>query len=329
MNISQQVFRDEIAEVLPRLQSYESGTAFLEAKAGELRAKLGREHGALPETGGAVRSPERYSRTTITAFQTNDGAVVAADSRATWGDFKPAIGSFTKLVPLLNMASFGFSGSAAAGQFMALLVEEDFEMYANFHETPMSPRSMANRVNVYSSYFPWCTPIFAVWDGSENRARLFEYGGGSIVEIFTGYTGVGSGSSAIQTSAERVARVVRDLPAAEALPLVEHIMIEAVESDSFTGGDFLFHIITGGGIREIRAREQFWQLRRWFGRIADDFTRRAMTDAEQIVFARTLQQMGEILQRPVDAEKQQRGDAEPKGGESKPTGGGGSHDQQG
>lgn len=263
---------DDLAKKLHRFPTYEEAAAYLETRAMQLAKNLSR----------GDRSPDNSAKTktTIVAFETKDGAIVAADSRVTWGYYKPGISAVTKLYPLLNCATVGFAGDAADAQLMALLLEEDFEMHRNFTGSPMSPRTMANRVNVYSRYFPWTVPLFAVFDPSKKRARLFEYGGGFINESGTGYNGVGSGFEAIEAMAAEKASAIKQLTAKEAKAVVEEIMVQAVVHDSFTGGPFRFHLLTIEGIEQVLVPEHEWRLRHDLIKIMDDIARGKMRAKE-------------------------------------------------
>lgn len=215
------------------------------------------------KTTGAVSNAELAgkldTRTTVIAFRTADGAIVAADSRGTLGS-RPQEGGVKKLFVLDEFSTFGISGFAGDGQLIARLIEREFERFANrFH--PPHPKSKANRVAAYLRAFGGCVPVFVTYDHAENRARIFSYdAAGSIVEMTNGYASVGSGAGPIRSQIESFAPVIAATTAASAVPSVVYLLRQAVRHDMYTGGDFLIHLVTAEGIAELVVPEALWRL---------------------------------------------------------------------
>lgn len=199
------------------------------------------------------------TKTTVIAFRTADGAIIAADSRGTLGN-RPGEGAVEKLFAVDEFSTFGISGFAGDGQLIARLIEREFERFANHFHLP-HPKSKANRVAAYLRALGGCVPIFVTYDHLESRARIFSYdAGGSIVEMANGYASIGSGSGPIRSQIEAFASAIASVRAAAAVPSVVYLLRQAVRHDIYTGGDFSIHLVTAEGITERIVPEALWRL---------------------------------------------------------------------
>jgi proteasome beta subunit len=217
------------------------------------------EHEIPKEWVRREREGKLETMTTVIAFRTADGAIIAADSRATLGN-KPHEGAMEKLFAVDEFSTFGTSGFAGDGQLIARLIEREFERFAN-HFHPPHPKSKANRVAAYLRQLGGCVPVFVTYDRAENRARIFSYdSAGSISEMQNGYASIGSGSEPIRSHVESFAPVIASAPAEAAIPAIVYLLRQAARHDLYTGGDFSIHLVTAKGVRELIVPEALWRL---------------------------------------------------------------------
>lgn len=191
----------------------------------------------LPNPGTA---PEHPHGTTIVAATFPGGVVVAGDRRATMGSMI-AQRDIEKVFGADEYSMVGIAGSAGLAVEMVRLFRVELEHYEKIEGTFLSLDGKANRLAAMirqnlamAMQGLVVVPLFAGWDQSQHKGRIFSFDatGGRYEE--TGFHAVGSGSVFARGSLKKLYH--DDLSAEDAAVVLLNALYDAADDDSATGG---------------------------------------------------------------------------------------------
>ena len=200
--------------------------------------------------------------TTIVAATFAGGVVMAGDRRATMGNII-AQRDIEKVFPADEFSAVGIAGSAGLAVEMVRLFQTELEHYEKIEGTTLSMDGKANRLAALiranlgmAMQGLAVVPLFAGFDHSVDRGRIFSYDvtGGRYEE--TAFHSVGSGSLFARGSLKKLYR--DDLDAEGCVTAAVQALYDAADDDSATGGPDLtrrifpvVHVITADGGRRM------------------------------------------------------------------------------
>ena len=191
----------------------------------------------LPEGSAADLAPHG---TTIVAATFEGGVVMAGDRRATMGNII-AQRDIEKVFPADEFSAVGIAGTAGLAVEMVRLFQTELEHYEKIEGTTLSMDGKANRLaaliraNLAMAMQGLAVvPLFAGYDLSTGRGRIFSYDvtGGRYEE--TAFHSVGSGSLFARGSLKKLYR--DDLSSEQCVQAVVEALYDAADDDSATGG---------------------------------------------------------------------------------------------
>jgi proteasome beta subunit len=200
--------------------------------------------------------------TTIVAATYPGGVVMAGDRRATMGNII-AQRDIEKVFPADEFSAVGIAGTAGIAVEMVRLFQTELEHYEKIEGTTLSMDGKANRLAALirgnlgmAMQGLAVVPLFAGFDLTTNRGRIFSYDvtGGRYEE--TAFHSVGSGSLFARGSLKKLYR--EDLEATGCVTAVVQALYDAADDDSATGGPDLarrifpvVQVITADGGRRL------------------------------------------------------------------------------
>nr|WP_240929617.1 proteasome subunit beta [Streptomyces coryli] len=191
----------------------------------------------LPPVKGKVEAPHG---TTIVAATFPGGVVLAGDRRATMGNMI-AQRDIEKVFPADEYSAIGIAGTAGLAVEMVKLFQLELEHFEKVEGTVLSLEGKANRLTTMirqnlgmAMQGLAVVPVFAGWDLTRERGRIFTYDvtGGRSEE--KGFAAVGSGSVFARGSLKKLYR--DDLTQEQAATAVVQALYDAADDDSATGG---------------------------------------------------------------------------------------------
>jgi len=200
--------------------------------------------------------------TTIVAATFAGGVVMAGDRRATMGNVI-AQRDIQKVFPADEFSCVGIAGSAGIAVEMVRLFQVELEHYEKIEGSTLSLDGKANRLAALirgnlgmAMQGLAVVPLFAGFDPSAERGRIFSYDvtGGRYEE--TAFHSVGSGSVFARGALKKLYR--DDFDADGAVEAILQALYDAADDDSATGGPDLtrrifpvVHVITADGGRRL------------------------------------------------------------------------------
>ncbi|QGN32412.1 proteasome subunit beta [Microlunatus sp. Gsoil 973] len=178
--------------------------------------------------------------TTIVALCYDGGVVMAGDRRATAGNMI-AQNDIQKVFAADEHSLIGIAGAAGVGIELIGLFQLELEHYEKIEGAPLSTIGKANRLSTIlrqnlglAMQGLAVVPLFAGWDDTESRGRIFSYDpvGGRYEE--RAYHAIGSGSIFARGSIKKLYR--GDFSADQAVIAALQGLYDAAEDDSATGG---------------------------------------------------------------------------------------------
>ncbi|WP_419993573.1 proteasome subunit beta [Streptomyces boninensis] len=191
----------------------------------------------LPPVKGKIEAPHG---TTIVAATFPGGVVLAGDRRATMGNMI-AQRDIEKVFPADEYSAIGIAGTAGLAVEMVKLFQLELEHFEKVEGTVLSLEGKANRLTTMirqnlgmAMQGLAVVPVFAGWDLTRERGRIFTYDvtGGRSEE--KGFAAVGSGSVFARGSLKKLYR--DDLTQDQAATAVVQALYDAADDDSATGG---------------------------------------------------------------------------------------------
>ncbi len=178
--------------------------------------------------------------TTIVALAFEGGVVMAGDRRATAG---PAIAShhIEKVFPADEYSAVGIAGTAGLALELVRLFQLELEHYEKIEGTLLSLDGKANRLATMirgslgmALQGLAVVPVFGGYDLDRAAGRIFSYDvtGGRYEEA--DFHAVGSGSAFAKGSLKKL--WWSGMPAADAVRVAVHALVDAADDDSATGG---------------------------------------------------------------------------------------------
>lgn len=208
---------------------------------------------------GSIEAPHG---TTIVALTYEGGVVMAGDRRATMGNVI-AQRDVQKVFEADTHSVVGIAGTAGIAVELVRLFQVELEHYEKIEGTPLSLEGKANRLSTMlrgnlgmAMQGLAVVPLFAGFDLSENRGRIFSYDvtGGRYEEHE--YHAVGSGSSYARGSLKKLWH--DDADAEESVRIALEALYDAADDDSATSGPDLTRrifpivaVVTTEGVRFI------------------------------------------------------------------------------
>ena len=192
---------------------------------------------SLPTGNAADLAPHG---TTIVAATFDGGVVMAGDRRATMGNII-AQRDIEKVYATDEFYCAGIAGTAGLAVEMVRLFQTELEHYEKIEGTTLSMDGKANRLAALirsnlgmAMQGLAVVPLFAGYDLSSDRGRIFSYDvtGGRYEE--TAFHSVGSGSLFARGSLKKVYR--EDLDPDGCVTAVLQALYDAADDDSATGG---------------------------------------------------------------------------------------------
>ncbi|WP_419945163.1 proteasome subunit beta [Candidatus Poriferisodalis sp.] len=189
---------------------------------------------------GGVGPIERSHATTVLAVRSAEGVVVAGDRRATSGHLI-SHRDMRKVFPADSFSAVAIAGAAGPAVQMVRIFQLQLEYYEKIEGRPLSLEGKANQLaEMLRAHLPQAmrglpvVPIFAGFESSDGRGRLFQYDvtGGRYEE--QDYATAGSGSLHAGTVLKLGFR--DDLSEPDALALSVQALWHAADEDSATGG---------------------------------------------------------------------------------------------
>ncbi|WP_419865484.1 proteasome subunit beta [Candidatus Poriferisodalis sp.] len=193
-----------------------------------------------PAAEGGFGALEGSHATTVLAVRSSDGVVVAGDRRATSGNLI-SHRDMRKVFPADSYSAVAIAGAAGPAVQMVRLFQLQLEYYEKIEGKPLSLEGKANQLaEMLRAHLPQAmrglpvVPIFAGFDPTDGRGRLFQYDvtGGRYEE--QDYATAGSGSLHAGTVLKLGFR--DDMGEPEALTLSVQALWHAADEDSATGG---------------------------------------------------------------------------------------------
>ena len=178
--------------------------------------------------------------TTVLAVRSAEGVVVAGDRRATSGHLI-SHRDMRKVFPADSFSAVAIAGAAGPAVQMVRIFQLQLEYYEKIEGKPLSLEGKANQLaEMLRAHLPQAmlglavVPIFAGFEPSDGRGRLFQYDvtGGRYEE--QDYATAGSGSLHAGTVLKLGFR--DDLSEPDALALSVQALWHAADEDSATGG---------------------------------------------------------------------------------------------
>ncbi len=178
--------------------------------------------------------------TTVLAVRSSEGVVVAGDRRATSGHLI-SHRDMRKVFPADAFSAVAIAGAAGPAVQMVRIFQLQLEYYEKIEGKPLSLEGKANQLaEMLRGHLPQAmrglvvVPIFAGFEPSNGRGRLFQYDvtGGRYEE--QDYATAGSGSLHAGTVLKLGFR--EDLSEPDALALSVRALWHAADEDSATGG---------------------------------------------------------------------------------------------
>ena len=166
--------------------------------------------------------------------------VIAGDRRATMGNMI-AQRDIEKVFPADEFSAVGIAGTAGLAIEMVRLFQTELEHYEKIEGTTLSMDGKANRLaalirsNLAMAMQGLAVvPLFAGFDLSTERGRIFSYDvtGGRYEE--TAFHSVGSGSLFARGSLKKLYR--EDLDQTDCVTAIVQALYDAADDDSATGG---------------------------------------------------------------------------------------------
>ena len=187
-----------------------------------------------------IGSLEGSHATTVLAVRSSEGVVVAGDRRATSGHLI-SHRDMRKVFPADSFSAVAIAGAAGPAVQMVRIFQLQLEYYEKIEGKPLSLEGKANQLaEMLRAHLPQAmrglpvVPIFAGFEPSDGRGRLFQYDvtGGRYEE--QDYATAGSGSLHAGTVLKLGFR--DDLSESDALALSVQALWHAADEDSATGG---------------------------------------------------------------------------------------------
>jgi len=211
------------------------------------------------ENSGSLSFPEG---TTVLALRYDEGVIVAGDRRATEG-FQIAHRSIEKVFAADDHSAVAIAGAAGPAVEMVRLFQTELEHYEKVEGERLTLEGKANKLSqMIRANLPAAmqglvvVPVFAGYDDSEGRGRIFKYDvtGGRYEE--DDYHASGSGGKDARSSLKK--RFRDNLARDEAVKFAIEALFDAADEDVGTGGPDLLRgifpnvvAISGPGMVEI------------------------------------------------------------------------------
>ena len=196
--------------------------------------------GPLPGVGGPLAGTEVRHGTTCLAIRGAEGVVMAGDRRVTAGNLI-SHHAIEKVFPADRHSGVAIAGAAGPATEMVRLFQLQLEHYEKVEGTPISLEGKANQLGqMIRGNLPAAMqglvviPIFAGYDPSESRGRIFEYDvtGGRYEE--KDYAATGSG--ALHAGTVVKLGLTDGMETGSVVDLALEAMAVAAEEDAATGG---------------------------------------------------------------------------------------------
>ncbi|MDH2430656.1 proteasome subunit beta [Sphaerisporangium sp. TRM90804] len=232
--------------------------------------------GLLPrrfETLAAPVGDQIPHATTIIAAVFADGVVMAADRRATAGNYISQK-DMEKVFRTDEYSCMGIAGSASTGIELARLYCVELEHYEKREGRTLSVQGKANRLStMIRGNLPLAmqgmvvVPLFVAYDTDRGGGRIFSYdvGGGPYEQ--TNFASIGSGSLFARGSMKKLYR--EGASAEETVLACVNALYDAADDDSATGGPDVSRriwpsvaVITDEGFRRLPEEEVEGHVRR-------------------------------------------------------------------
>ncbi len=216
----------------------------------------------LPERhqpSGPIHAPEG---TTVLALRYVDGVIVAGDRRATEG-FQIAHRSIEKVFAADDTSAVAIAGAAGPAVEIVRLFQTELEHYEKVEGERLTLEGKANKLSqMIRANLPAAmqglvvVPLFAGFDDSRNRGRIFKYDvtGGRYEE--DDYHATGSGGKDARSSLKK--RWHPDLDQDDGVKIAIEALFDAADEDVGTGGPDLMRgifptvvVISEGGTIEV------------------------------------------------------------------------------
>ncbi|HEV8025193.1 MAG TPA: proteasome subunit beta [Candidatus Nanopelagicales bacterium] len=225
----------------------------------EFLASLGAPAPSSFTTTGTVDAPHG---TTIVALTFDGGVVMAGDRRATMGNVI-AQRDVQKVFEADSHSVVGIAGTAGIAVELVRLYQVELEHYEKIEGTALSLEGKANRLSTLlrgnlgmAMQGLAVVPLFAGYDASHDRGRIFSYDvtGGRYEEH--DYYAVGSGSSFARGSLKKLWHF--DASAEQSIRIALEALYDAADDDSATSGPDLTRrifpvvaVVTSSGVEII------------------------------------------------------------------------------
>lgn len=193
-------------------------------------------------------SKEPLHGTTTVGITFKDGVVLAADKRATMGNFIAAK-AVDKVHPVADKMAITLAGSVGDAQTLVRVIRAELELYKYAKGSPMSVKSAATLLsNVLqgNKYFPYFVQLIIA--GFDEQPQLFDLDpfGGLIPEK---YTSTGSGS--VTAYGYLDAHFKDNMSEDEAVKLAVASVHAAMKRDSATGEGIDAVVLTDKGFKRL------------------------------------------------------------------------------
>ncbi len=191
---------------------------------------------------------EPLKGTTTVGIIFKDGVVLAADKRASMGNFIAGKG-VDKIHPVADTMAITLAGSVGDAQTLVRVIRAELELYKYAKGSPMSVKSAATLLsNILqgNKYFPYFVQL--VIAGYDEQPQLFDLDpfGGLIPEK---YTSTGSGS--VTAYGYLDAHFKDGMGEDEAVKLAVSSVHAAMKRDSATGEGIDALVITQKGVKRL------------------------------------------------------------------------------
>ncbi len=191
---------------------------------------------------------EPLKGTTTVGVTFKDGVVLAADKRASMGNFIAGKG-VDKIHPVADKMAITLAGSVGDAQTLVRVLRAELELYKYAKGSPMSVKSAATLLsNILqgNKYFPYYVQL--VIAGYDEQPQLYDLDpfGGLIPEK---YTSTGSGS--VTAYGYLDAHFKESMGEDEAVKLAVNSVHAAMKRDSATGEGIDALVITDKGVKRL------------------------------------------------------------------------------
>jgi proteasome beta subunit len=221
--------------------------------------------GLLPSHREAPRIPDASvipHGTTIVAASYADGVLLAGDRRATMGNMI-AHREVEKVLPADEYSAVGFAGALGPAVEMVRLFQLELEHYEKVEGATLSLIGKANRLTTMvrgnldmAMQGLAVVPLFAGYDLSAGRGRIFSYDVTGGYHEERGFAGIGSGSMFARGALKKLYR--EDMSEQEITTAVIQSLYDAADDDTATGGPDLTRqlypivtVVTEDGFRRL------------------------------------------------------------------------------